>query len=164
MVEEATGVVPLTSPPATIADFDNSLLQADIIYFRLHGFPMMPTRWFGEDEDGNLPAAIGDEQIRAAKLPSSVVILANCYGDSSPMVQDFYQAGASAVIAGSGPNYASGSKVIGADKLAREMIEALQRGLPVEAALIYAKAQLGMTSYRMTDRDTLEFHIMEKKL
>ncbi len=162
MVKDAVGIDPLTSPPTTIQTFNTAQLQADIIYFRLHGLSQIPGRWFGEDHDGNLIAAIGREQIQSTVLDGPVVILANCYGASSPMVEDFYQAGASVVIAGSGPNYASGQRVTGADLLALEVIKALKNGSTPEEALKLAKLRLIVSAFRMENRDTLEFHIMEK--
>ncbi len=163
MVKDAVGIEPLTSPPSTVQTFNTvHLIGADIIYFRLHGLSQIPGRWFGEDNDGNLIAAIGREQIQSAVLDKPVVILANCYGASSPMVEDFYQAGASVVIAGSGPNYASGERITGTDLLALEIIKALKNGLTPEEALKLAKLRLIVSAFRMENRDTLEFHIMEK--
>lgn len=161
-VREATGIEPYTSPPLTVQLFDPIHLMADVIYIRLHGLPLIPTRWFGEDDDHNLIAALGQEHIRQVRLPSSVVILANCYGADSPMIKDFYDSGASAVIAGHGLNYAARNQVVGADKLAREVIEHLKRGDHIEQALGRAKMSLRLTAFRFSDRDALEFKIMEK--
>lgn len=169
IVEEVAGVPPFTSPPLTIQTFHQSgepydaLFLSNIIYFRLHGLPLIPNRWFGEDMDGNLIAAIGREHIQSIKLlPNTVVILANCYGAESPMVQDFYNVGAAVVIAGSGPNYAGVNVITGVDLLAKEIITALQDNHSAEGALLLAKRKLLFKSWQQPNRDTLGFHIMEK--
>src|SRR3990167_6594771 len=114
VVQEVTGVMPFTSPPLTVQSFRQSgepfesLFNSDIIYFRLHGLPLIPNRWFGEDGNGNLIAVIGKEHIQSIKLlPETVIIVANCYGAESLLAQEFYGVGARTVIAGSGPNYAA---------------------------------------------------------
>jgi hypothetical protein len=163
IIADALNVSPVTSPPVTVQTFEPEMLQADIIYIRLHGLPMIPTRWFGEDEQGNLIAAMGIEQIEAMRLPpGSTVIIANCYGTESPMTKEFYDAGAKAVIAGSGPNYASTEKIVGADLLATRIIDNLLAGHSAYEALVMAKAKMLITAFRESDRDTLEFQIVER--
>lgn len=163
IVKEAAGVEPVTSPPLTIQDFDPTQLSGvDILYFRLHGLRLIPSRMFGESESGDLIAAIGKEQIEQADLAGATVILANCYGAQSPMVDSFYNAGASTVIAGSGQNYASTTRVTGVDLLAKFIIGGLRNGLSLDAAMITAKTRLAMAAFQYASRDTLEFSIMEK--
>lgn len=163
VVAEAAGVEPVTSPPLTIQDFDPAQLSgADIVYFRLHGLRLIPGRMFGESETGDLVAAIGQEQIEQADLSGAIVILANCYGAESPMVESFYKAGAATVIAGSGQNYASKERVTGVDLLARWIIGGLREGLALHLAIATAKARLALSAFRYASRDTLEFEIMEK--
>lgn len=161
-VKAATGVEPITSPPTTAGDFQAEWLSGhNLIYFRLHGVGQVYGTWFGEGLKRNLMPALDKRHIDAANLGGAVVILANCYGSTSPMVQELYQAGASCVIAGPGQNMAAGNRVIGTDKLARSVITAMRRGWPVKRALQWAKAQLLTTFWRVSDRDALGFRIME---
>jgi len=159
-VRAATGVKPRTSPPLTANVFDSQWLTGyDLLYFRLHGHKSFPTLMFG---DGQIPALIAG-QIRAADLGGAIVVIANCYGTESPLVQAFYAAGASAVIAGYGPNIAAGNRVVGTDLLVKWLIRGLQMRLPVKRALAVAKARLLATSWRAADRDAREFTIMRRK-
>jgi len=161
MVGEAVGVSPLTSPPMTAADFRPSLLEGyDFIYIRLHGLPQVLDLWLGERLDGGLLPALTRNHIEAADLTDAVILLANCYGASSPMAQEMYDSGARAVIAGHGPNYAAGKTIRGADLLAKWFLIALRGGAPPPAALTMAKSRLAMSSWRKSDRDTLEFSII----
>lgn len=158
-VGEATRVVPLTSPPSTHVDIQPETLEGyDLLYFRLHGIPNVPI-WFGEDRKGEYPALTA-ENLSGADLSGSVVVVANCYGSDSPLVCAFYHAGARAVIAGTGSNYASGKRVIGTDKLVRSLIRALARGWSLPSALRWAKMSLLATSWRGADRDAYKFQIM----
>lgn len=165
IVRQALGVEPDTSPPVTLANFNPAAMcQAEIIYIKLHGLPQIPHRWFGEDDEGALMPALGAEYIRTLQLNNPVVILANCYGGSSPMVEDFYHAGAQAIIAGSGPNYAGKTTVTGIDLLAAKTIYHIQRGVNLTLALLRAKAEMLMTGHFDTASiDALEFQIMENK-
>jgi hypothetical protein len=162
-VAEATGIEPLTSPPMTAVEFEPGWMEGhDLLYFRLHGLNEA-TLWFGEGRDGNHCLALTDSQIKQADLDGAVAVIGNCYGARSPMVKALYQAGASAVIAGSGENYAAGQRVIGADKLAREVIDGLRRGRSVTRALYIARLKLFMTVWRAADRDALEFRVIERR-
>lgn len=162
-VEEATGVIPMTSPPLNArlvngADFEGY----DLLYFRLHGVRENVTTWFGESEQGVIEPALNPHQLRGVDLGGAIVVVANCYGYDTLHRWPFYQVGASAVIAGPGPNYAARNKVVGADKLVRELIQGLERGLSVERALAGAKRALLFTSWRATDRDARQFEIIER--
>jgi hypothetical protein len=162
-VAEATGVEPVVSPPMLASGFNPRWLAArDLIYFRLHG-TMDQTVWYGEGEHGGKYVALTINQLREAELGGAVVLVANCYGAGSPMIAELYRAGAAAVIAGEGPNYAAGSRVIGTDKLARGLIAGLRRGWPVGRALAAAKVKLAVTAWRGADRDALGFRIIERE-
>jgi len=159
-VRAATGVEPRTSPPLAANAFDSRWLAGyDLLYFRLHGHKSFPTLMFG---DGQIPALIAG-QVRAADLDGAIVVIANCYGADSPLVQAFYAAGADVVIAGHGPNIAAGNRVVGTDLLVKWLIRCLQMRLPVKRALTVAKARLLATSWRAADRDAREFTIMRRK-
>jgi len=163
-VAKATGKTPLTSPPLNLATFDGKMMEGyDVLYFRLHGIPSIPGKWFGEDDRGGLVAVVDERHLQGVNLSGATVILANCYGKSSPLVQEFYRAGAGAVIAGSGPNYASGSDMIGTDRLAYHIINRMQAGICARTALNWAKGALTMNIWRQADRDTLEFSIVDKE-
>ncbi len=173
-VEKATGVRPLTSPPMLAQHFDPQRMEGyDLLYFRLHGFEDIPDTWFGEDGRGpHLPLALRAAAIKRypamtasqlddVDLGGAVVVIANCYGADSPLVAGFYQAGAAAVIAGSGPNLAAAQQVVGTDALVQALIAAMNWGFGVRRALILARARLLATIWRAADRDALELKIME---
>ena len=155
-VGAALGVTPLTSPPVTSQTFDPKWLEGyDLIYFRLHRRPKFLT-WFN---DAGQPA-LDIMTIHQAKLGGAVVIVANCFGASDSIVSALYMAGAAAVIAGEGPNYAASNIVIGTDLLAQWVRRGLAVGLPVRLALAVAKARLALTAWRHTDRDAVAFRII----
>lgn len=165
-VARATGTRPLTSPPWTNETFRPGMLEGhDLIYFRLHGFAWMNNLWLGEDAKGRLYPAIDSKIILAADLGGAVVVLANCYGAESPMVQELYQAGASAVIAGHGPNYAFSRIVGGADKLVCTIIREMAAGAEVRDALKVAKAttKTGLMGWRRANRDAAKFMLIERE-
>lgn len=162
-VAEATGIEPLISPPMMAVEFDPGWMEGyDLLYFRLHGFGEA-TLWFGEGRDGKNCLALTASQVEQANLDGAVVVIGNCYGAHSPMITALYQAGASAVITGSGPNHAAGERVIGADKLVREVINGLRKGRTVARALYIAKLKLLTTAWRAADRDALEFCVIERR-
>lgn len=167
-VRKAAGVEPISCPPIKAETWDypgyaSEIQRADIIYFRLHGLPMIPTRWFGEDDDNALIPALRLEQIQGWQLSAApVVIVANCYGAESPMAQAFYTIGARAVIVGGGPNYAGTEDVYGADLLAHFLIIGLKAGNEPAKALQMAKLRLLPGVLHLADRDALEFKILEK--
>ena len=163
-VQRATGVEPLTSPPYAAGNFLPQYLEwHDLLYFRLHGDRGTPGTWWGENRAGNRYDALTLSLVNQASLRGAVVVVANCYGaDDDPMVGAFYRSGASFVIAGPGPNYAAGSRVIGTDLLVMWLIRFMNWGAEVERALQWAKARLLMTGWRTTDRDALAFRIIEE--
>ena len=163
MVEKAVGVRPLVSPPLRAAMLDPVQLEGyDFLYFRLHGDPRIPDEWLGESHTRELVPAIWRNQIMTADLSGAVVLLANCYGASSPMAQEMYRSGAAVVIGGYGPNYAAGKSLRGADLLAKWLLAGLRNDFPPRAALILAKGKLAMTAHRRSTRDTLKFKIINR--
>jgi len=161
-VKRAVGVIPLSSPPYTSNHIHPGLFTGhDLIYFRLHAAPLS-MMWHGDNGKGTKPIALSVYNFRRADLGGAVVVVANCHGTKSPIVPALYQAGASAVIAGPGENYASGSRVIGTDKLVKNLIRGLEHGQDIKRALRYAKMKLLLTAWRKPDRDALQFRIMER--
>ncbi len=156
--QAATGVIPFTFPPHSSATFKPDWLQADVLYFHLHGMPDQPY-WYGD----KLITAIGYSQIEAATLNGAIVFVANCYGAGSRLVEALYRAGASAVVAGPGKNYTVKGAVRGADLLGRHFVQALKAGLPPASALARAKLNIKMRAFfSRIERDALQFTIQAK--
>jgi hypothetical protein len=146
----------------TADQFDPECMRGyDVLYFRLHG-TTASNLWFGESEDGSHCLALAAQQLCNVELDNPLVMIANCYAAESEMVQAFYRAGARYVVAGSGPNYAAGGRVIGTDKLVKKLISRLRRGYPALRALYIARLQLLTTVWRAADRDALEFRVVER--
>ena len=159
MVQAAIGVQPFTSPPTLAAEFNPKWLEGrDLIYFRLHGAAGFEA-WFNDNGE----VALNIEAVKAANLGGATVIVANCFGADDPMTAQLYASGASAVIAGDGPNWAASNVVIGTDLLAQWIRRGLCAGLPAWAALAIAKARLAFTSWRHADRDARAFRILGGK-
>ena len=139
----------LTSPPLTSRDVTAwTFAGAEFIYVRLHGRPDVPDTWFGQAPDGGTVTALTLDGLAGLHLPDVVVLLGTCYGADSPFPAAFYEAGARAVIAGAGANYAATKDVVGADLLARWVLRGLSAGLAVRHALLLAQARLSITSFR----------------
>ena len=161
-VRKATGVEPWTSPPYTTENIQPVHLEGyDLIYFRLHRMRTVPGLWFGEYPSGEMVQALNEYLLELTDLSGAIVVMANCYGATDPLVAQLYASGAGAVIAGPGPNYAHAERVIGADLLTRWLIRGLRIGLGLRAALGMAKARLRLTAQRRADKDALEFNLLE---
>jgi hypothetical protein len=152
----------MTSPPYTAASFDPAMLCGyDFLYFRLHGLPQIPRAMYGDQIEGARVPALYIEQLTGVNLSGATVLVANCFGATSPFVGAFYRAGAGAVIAGAGPNLAAAERVIGTDKLAASLLRYLAAGEAAKTALTRAKLWLLPTIFRAADRDALAFKLME---
>jgi hypothetical protein len=157
-VRKATGVNPVVSPPATVDSLAEDLAQYDLLYFRLHSKQHDPDKMYGEDEDGEYYLAFVAQCLRSIPLPQRpIVVLANCYGAESEFPAAFYQAGASIVVAGHGPNMAGGSRLIGTDLMVYWLIKALEIGVPFRESMQVARARLALTAWRLADRDAMQF-------
>lgn len=163
-VAAATGVRPVTSPPWTADLIRPEMLTGhDLVYLRLHGLPNVPDVWFGEWPDGRLVPALTkgnlDELDPIEGLGGATVVVANCYGAESPLLRELLEAGARAVIAGSGPNVAAGKRVVGPDLLVSWVIRAMRRGMKPRRALRVAKGRLALSAWRSADRDAMRFRL-----
>ena len=158
-VRAATGVMPISSPPVLAATFDPRRLAGhDLLYFRLHGKPGAKA-WYNDAG----AAALTEDQVLSVDLGGAVAVVANCYGDQGPMARALYTAGASAVIAGLGSNYAGARRVVGTDLLVRWVILGLRMGMDVERALGLARMRLRMSSWRASDRDAAQFAVLGRR-
>lgn len=160
-VGDATGTIPFTSPPWTDRQIRPEMLEGqDLIYIRLHGRPGLSV-WVGQGRGARLVAAFSRANLEGVDLGGAVVVLANCYGAESPMMDDLLEAGASAVIAGYGPNYAAANAVIGADLLVRALIRGLARGWPIRRAFRWARLRLLLGGWHKANRDAYQFVLRE---
>jgi hypothetical protein len=162
-----------------MAEFDPRALEGhDLLYFKLHGLPGQPY-WYGD----NWTTALSAEQIRTANLHGSVIFVANCNlwlskpGDprkNAPILLALLQAGARAVVGGSGKNYAKADQPFAADQLGRLFTRALHHGLTPPSAFklarttfevqtkIKLKSKKVTAKERLALKDTLEFRIFEQ--
>ena len=173
-VTKAAGVEPLLSPPveafgANGPEFNPRWLSGyDFVYFKLHGLVAQPF-WYG---DGMI-TAITAEQLQSADLSGAVVFAANCNTwhpsrpgspyRQAPMLLALLQAGARAVVAGPGENYARARGIYSADLLGLNFRRFLQF-FPVEQAFELAKVPVKIAS--RTDpriKDALEFQLFDTK-
>ena len=157
-VRRAAGVTPLLSPPVKHATFKPIWLEGyDFLYIKLHGIPHQPF-WYGD----HFISAVGEHHIRAARLGNTVVFVANCYTPQSPMLDALFDAGAKAVVTGSGANYAGKTKVHGADMLGMFFRYGLSIRLRPKAALAIARARLRLGAQDRITRDALQFQLYER--
>ena len=160
-VATAAGVDPLLSPPTVAESFSPLALEGhDFLYFKLHGMPDQ-VFWYGD----RWVTALRADQILAANLTGTVVFAANCHLNAhpSPMLHALLDAGAAAVIAGSGANYAMSSRVYAADLLGLWVRRALQAHARPRLALTLAKARLALIPCKdAATRDALQFRIFRR--
>jgi hypothetical protein len=148
----------ITCPPLSLEDMVPQLFERqDLLYFNLHGVPSQPY-YYGDD----WVTAISADLIRKASLASCGVFLGACFTNRQhPMVRALFDAGAAYIVGGDGPNYGSGSSLIGSDLLGKWFVTFLRLGLGPDRALAAAKLRLKI-SLRLSaaDADTLEFQIL----
>lgn len=134
-VRSSAGVTPFTCPPLIMEHFLPGLLEGyRFLYFKLHGIKGEPF-WYGD----NWLTALSAETIHVADLRSAVVFAANCHLPESPMLDALLAAGAQAVVAGGGRNFAGVTAMRGADLLGYYFRLMLQLHIPPKAALSMAK-------------------------
>ncbi len=152
----------LTAPPLAASVMSADILSGhEVLYLDLHGQPGSVYLYFGE---GARQAALAVATVRAASLHGTVVIATTCYLPQTPFLAALLGAGAAAVIAGDGENYAGRTRVAGAQLLARLAIKRLQLGYPAPEALAYAQRVLaGNLRLRLFQpretADTLAFRV-----
>ena len=153
-VHKAAGVPPITSPPVDLPSFRSSILApCNLLYLKLHGLPHQGF-WYGD----NWVTACSRYQVAKCHLQGAVVFAANCFLPESPMLAALFEAGASAVIAGSGPNYGGRTTLLSADIIGAGFRRGLSAGLSPGAALNLAKAALIVMPGR-GKRDALAFKV-----
>jgi hypothetical protein len=137
-VRRAAAVAPVLCPPVTSQAIHPAWLEGyDFLYFKLHGVPE-GSAWYGDES----AIALTAEQIRQANLTGAVVFAACCHVDNGPMLSALLKAGARAVIAGAGDNYARAETVDGADLLGKTIRILLQIGTDPRIAFRAARAYL----------------------
>lgn len=152
----AAGVPVVTSPPTSFNNFRPGWLEyRDLIMFKLHGRAGDPT-WMGD----GFTTALSVRMFNQVDLMGAVVFASNCYLPESPFLRALLNAGASAVIGGSGINYGGVGRMAGADILGLYFRTALDEGASPGLALGYAKARVrAKFSRQLADTDTLDFKL-----
>lgn len=152
-VREAAGVEPLCSPPLTMDLFDATRLQqAHLVYIKFHAVDVGPRQpnWYGDYGVNALTPA----QILPLDLSHTAFFIANCHSFHiqdrltilSPMVQACLQAGARAVVCGTGQHYARSQAVDGCDLLGRYFRIHYTMHLSPTLAFRLARARLALSS------------------
>ena len=159
VTRKAAGVIPLTSPPSTVYNFDLALLENnDLLWFDLHGLPGQSC-WLGDDRTLAMTAT----ELRKADLRGTIVFALNCYlaDEDSPMLDALLDAGARYVIGGDGQNWAGPRTLWGASLLGLWFRWLLAWGVPPLKALAWAKRRVRLSMLkrgkRLAAKDTLEF-------
>lgn len=161
----AAGVEPLVCPPVVAETLDLAHLEGnDLIFLNLHALPeghaLLGSRY-------GPPVALRVRQLDSVDLGGAVVFAECCYlGDEyHPMRHALLRAGASAVIAGPGPNFGSRTANLkSADLLGLWFRRGLTIGLPPKRALRMARARLRFAALRSPSAgDALGFRVFESE-
>lgn len=131
---KAAGVEPWTSPPWALPAVP-PLAGAGLVYIALHGLPWS-VEWTGD----NGAVALDVGAVADIDLGGAVVFAEACWLPESPMLGALFDAGARAVIAGSGENNGGRARLAGVSMLGFVFRSLFQRGTPVGLALALAKA------------------------
>lgn len=159
----ASGVQPLTSPPYLCDSFPISVLEnRDFIYFDLHGLSGAPV-WL--NSDGQI--ALSENQLQHVNLGGAIVFATCCFlGDERSSMRDaLLNAGAGAVIAGSGRNFSPETgNSYGAGLLGMWIRRLLAFGLPSQRAFQASmeRVRLAMPVNPMATADTLSFKMFTR--
>jgi hypothetical protein len=143
----------ITSPPTTFDTFEPAMISgADLLYLKLHGLPKQAYLY----GDG-LVTACSANQIAQANLTDCIVFAAVCHLPETPFMPALFHAGARAVVAGHGSNYAARTRVYGADMLGMLFRRLLQLKVPPALAFRFAKAKMARGRQDRYTRDALQF-------
>jgi hypothetical protein len=136
---------------------------ADFIWLGLHGVPPSPDFLFG-DQIVAKPfsirvEALGVEGLADLNLRDKVVYAATCYMPDTNFPEAFKTAGA-VVIGGPGENYGSRKRIVGVDKLGRELLAKFTLYPDVtQIAEILTEAKTVLTKGK-ADADAKEFEVL----
>lgn len=157
------GATIVTSPPVFAAEFKPSwLADRDFIYIDLNGQSGSAYLYSGPELQS---AALSAQAVRAARVDGAIVFATVCHFPETPFLGAFLEAGAKAVIAGEGWNYGgSAQRLVGAQHLARYLLQGLEIGWDVRRAFASARHRLARSlSAWVLDpvetRDTLAFRL-----
>ncbi|KKN73393.1 hypothetical protein LCGC14_0400960 [marine sediment metagenome] len=132
-----TGAWPITSPPRSPIDHPlNDLLDADVIYIRLHGLGDQPYLY----GDPGLPTALSARQIRETGLTGQVIFLEGCFG--AQIADAFLEAGATTVVGNSGITWGRRFFLGPAQVVGKTWLKAFEAGLSPRKALDAALAEV----------------------
>lgn len=160
----AAGVEPLTSPPYVDAplvaggylQFRPALVAgADLLYLALHGQEWL-SEWIGDERI----VALRAETLVRCDLAGAVVFAESCWLPESDMLAALFEAGAQAVVGGSGENYGGARRLAGVSLLGRWFRLWLGLGLGPAPALWLAKARALVTP-GANRADLLGFRVFE---
>ncbi len=130
------------------------------LYLALHGRPG-DAALYGD----NRISALTVDQVRGLDLSGCIVFAISCYLPETPFLQAFFDAGASAIIAGPGENQTGPSVLEGAALLGAWVRRGLGWGLPARRALVLAKLRMRMETGKHRDlmADALGFELYERE-
>jgi len=154
-VKKMAGIEPDTCPPFTDDTFgEDRLINADLIYFKLHGLPEQ-AYWYGD----NMITALSLEKLRQFNLRNKIIFVSNCHLMESPMFQGLNEAGALAVIGGSGINYGGIDKLVASDILGLYFRIGLQLGMKIKTAFEFSKTALKFYARSKGVEDAMAFEL-----
>lgn len=146
----AAGVDPVACPPGSI---EMPAHPPDLLYLALHGLPGDGVLY----GDYGWPA-VHVADVRRADWSGTTVFAQTCHFPQTPFPAAFLQAGARAVIAGSGENYSPARGLAGASLLGLWVRRGLALGWSPARALALAKMRVRLQlGQRAAARDALQF-------
>ena len=114
----------------------NELLEADVIYIRLHGLGDQPYLY----GDPGLPTALSAEQIRETALDGRTIFLEGCFG--AQIADAFLEAGAKTVVGNTGITWGRRFFLGPAQVVGKAWLDAFEGGLSPRKALDVAMANV----------------------